>query len=132
MMKKRIAYLFVAFLVLGLVACSGKKIDGTYHADMTTLSNISEKDKAKAKLIAAMMKLSLTFKGDDVSMSIFFMGRKESKKLKATYNGNEVKLEFLKKKFKPIVLVAKSSDRLECKVCPKNFPGVWKKGEPGK
>ena len=132
MMKKRIAYLFVAFLVLGLVACSGKKIDGTYYADMTTLTNISEKDKAKAKLIAAMMKLSLTFKGDDVSMSISIMGQKKSEKLKATYNGNEVKLESLKKKGKSIVLVAKSSDRLECKVCPKGFPGVWKKGEPGK
>ena len=129
MMKKRIAYLFVAFLVMGLAACSGKKIDGTYYADFTSIKG---KNSQQAKLAAAMMKLSLNFDGSDVTVNISIMGQTKSEKLQATYSGDEVTLKHPKDKGKEIVMVAKGSDRLECVKCPNGFPTVWTKTEPKK
>lgn len=109
------------FALLVLAACSSKP-EGTYYADFSSSSD------ANVALAAALMKLSLKFAGDDVTMEISALGNTETVDVQAEYNGDTV---VLTKAGDPnneeMILMVKDENTLECKQCPSGMPTQWKK-----
>lgn len=111
----------VVSAALVLAACSSKP-EGTYYADF------SSSDDPNVALAAALMKMSLNFAGDKVTMEISALGNSEKVEVEADYKGDTVILTKADDpKNEEMVLTVKNDETLECKDCPSGMPTIWKK-----
>lgn len=123
MLKIRaVEVLVLGVLLLGLTGCSKPSLDGVYLADFST------SDDPNVALAGKLQNLSLHFQGDSVSMEMSAMGQSEAAKRRADYRDDEAILTDPADSSNPKwVMLIKDEHTLECKVCPKGMPRIWRK-----
>lgn len=112
----------IAASVLTLAACTSKPA-GTYEADFSSSTD------PNVALAASLMKLSLTFEGDDkVTMEISALGNTEQVNVDAHYKDDSIVLTRLDDPRKQeLVFTLEDANTLQCQQCPPGMPTVWKK-----
>ena len=122
MIKSKFALRAVLALALVALAACSSKPEGTYYADFSSSTD------PNVALAAALMKLSLTFEGDEVTMQIDALGNSEKVDVDAKYNGDTITLTKPgDPKEEEMILTVKDGETLECEQCPDGMPSVWKK-----
>lgn len=119
---RAVEVLVLGVLLLGLTGCSKPSLDGVYLADFST------SDDPNVALAGKLQNLSLHFQGDSVSMEMSAMGQSEAAKRRADYRDDEAILTDPADSSNPKwVMLIKDEHTLECKVCPKGMPRIWRK-----
>lgn len=110
-----------ALALLFLAACT-KQPEGTYHADF------SSSDDPNVAVAAALMNLSLTFAGEQVSMQVTALGQSKTEPVLATYDGDQVLLKVASAPDgNEMVFDLEDENTLQCAQCPPGLPSVWRK-----
>lgn len=119
--SESIMRLLVVLALSVLAACTSKP-EGTYYADFSSSGD------PNVALAASLMKLSLSFAGDDVTMQIQALGNSETVEIGAEYKGGTVVLTKPDDpKKEQMVLKIEDDATLRCEQCPAGMPSLWKK-----
>lgn len=120
--KRLLALLLSASVLLALAACSAPNVRGVYVADFSTSQD------PNVAMAGKLQRLSLKFNDKRASLQVEALGQTQTAEKDVEYKGKKVILTDPSARSEPRwIMSIESKDTLECESCPKGMPRLWRK-----
>jgi len=120
--KRILAPVLSASVLLALAACSTPNVRGVYVADFSTSQD------PNVVMAGKLQRLSLAFNGKRVNLQVEALGQTQTAKKDVEFKGKKIVLSDPSARSEPSwVMMIKNEDTLECESCPKGMPRLWRK-----
>jgi len=120
--KRFLAPVLLASVLLTLAACSAPNVRGVYVADFSTSQD------PNVAMAGKLQRLSLKFNGKRANLQVEALGQTQTAEKDVEFKGKKVVLSDPSARSEPSwVMLIKNEDTLECESCPKGMPRLWRK-----